>query len=187
MDIPVSRSERKRRIKQLGQLVNRLSSLSPALIDALPCGGELTALLRQASSLKGGARKRELKYITKLLQRDPDAVDRLYVYMSERQGADLQERREFHEIEYIRDALLNEALEKRRQARERGEELGEDWTGQVLEEIVRDYPSVDRFLLGNLAMMYARTRNRRHSREIFRLLRAAQEQKKFDRNKQAEA
>ncbi|MDH3330571.1 MAG: DUF615 domain-containing protein, partial [Desulfobulbaceae bacterium] len=88
-------------------------------------------------------------------------------------------KKEFHEIEYIRDSVLNEAIEQRNRARENQEELEENWPSRVLEEVIRQYPEVDRVLLGRLAWMFARTRNRKHSREIFRILRAAQEQKRF--------
>lgn len=181
MDIPVSRSEQKRRMKQLEKLVHELSGLPPAVIDSLPCSDEISALLRQASHLKGGARKRELKYITRLLNNDAEEIDCLYRYMAVKQGAALQENRDFHELEYIRDSLISEAIEQRNRARENGEELEEDWPSRVLEEIGLEYPGVDRFQLGRLAMLYARTRNRKHGREIFRLLRAAQERKKFER------
>ena len=183
MDIPVSRSEQKRRVKQLEKLVHELSRLPAMAIDSLPCSADITVLLKRASSLRGGARKRELKYITKLLKNAPDEIDCLYNYMAKKQGAKLEEKKEFHEIEYIRDALLNEAIEQHNLAGENGEELGESWSGRVLEEICREYPDIDCSLLGRLAMMFARTRNRKHSREIFRLLRASLEQKKFDRIK----
>ncbi|MDW7773976.1 MAG: DUF615 domain-containing protein [Desulfobulbaceae bacterium] len=184
MDLPVSRSEQKRRIKQLEKLVQELCQLPPAIIGSLPCSAEISTLLRQASSLKGGARKRELKYLTKLLKNDPDEVDCLYRYMTGKQGASLQEKKEFHELEYIRDSLLNEAIEERKHARENQEEPGEDWPSRILEEVSLEYPDLDRSQLGRLAMTFARTRNPRHSREIFRLLRAAQEKKRFDQAQQ---
>lgn len=183
MDIPVSRSEQKRRLKQLEKLVQELGQLPPAAIDSLPCSNEISALLKQASRMKGGARKRELKYITKLLKSDADQIDCLYHFMAEKQGAALQESKDFHEIEYIRDSLINEAIEYYSRAGENGEKPGEDWPSSVLKEIDLEYPEVDRFQLGRLAILFARTRNRRHSREIFRLLQAAHERKRFARAK----
>lgn len=183
MDIPISRSEQKRRIKQLEKLVVELGQLPVAQIDSLPCSDEISDYLRQASSLKGGARKRMLKYVTKLLKNDIDTVDDLYQFMAKKQGAALQDKKEFHELEYIRDSLLNEAIEQQTAAREHQEELEEDWPSQVLEEIVHQFPAVDRPLLARLAWLFARTRNPKHSREVFRILRAAQEQMKYARAK----
>lgn len=179
MDIPISRSEKKRRLKQLENLVEDLSKLPAAVIDALPCSNEIIDLLHQVASLKGSARKREIKYINKLLRNDEEAVERLYLFMDRKQGADLQHKKDFHELEYVRDSLVNEAIEQCNIAREYGEEFAESWQSNILDEIARDYPEIDRILLGRLAWLYARTRNRKHSREIFRVLRAAQEQKRF--------
>jgi len=183
MDIPISRSEQKRRIKDLEKLVEELSKLSSAAIDSLSCGKEIIGHLRRVSSLQGSARKRELKYITKLMRNDYETVDRLYRYMEQKQGADLQEKKAFHELEYVRDALLNEAIAQLKNAEQRQEVFEENWSSRVLEEINREYPQADRSLMGRLAWMYARTRNRKHSREIFRLLRAAREQQRFARQK----
>jgi ribosome-associated protein len=179
MDIPLSRSERKRRSKQLEKLVMELGHQSIPLIDALPCDEEIRDLLRQASSLKGGARKRQIKYVTKLLRNDPENIDALFAFMAGRQGTALQDKREFHEIEYIRDSLLNEALEQRRRALENHGELEENWSSRIVQEVGRQFPGIDQVLLTRLSWLFARTRNRKHSREIFRILRAAHEEKRF--------
>ncbi len=184
MDIPLSRTEKKRRIKQLEKLVDEMGRLPPILIESLPCDEEICDLLRQASSLKGGAKKRQIKYVTKLLKSSPDNIDNLYAFMAQKQGAALQDKREFHEIEYIRDSLLNEALEQRKHAKENHEELEENWSSHVVQEVSSQFPSVDQMLLKRLAQLFARTRNRKHSREIFRILRAAQEDERFARAKQ---
>lgn len=179
MDIPLSKSEKKRRIKQLEKLVDEAGRLRAPMIDSLPYEEEVRDLFRQLSSLTGGARKRQVKYITKLLKNDPESVDSLYAFMAQKQGRALQDKREFHEIEYIRDSLLNEALEERRLARENLEELEEKWSSQVVEEVCTRFPGVDGMSLTRLAWFFARTRNPKHSREIFRILRAALEEERF--------
>lgn len=179
MDIHISRSEQKRRLKQLEGLVEEISKLPAAIIKSLPCRSDIINHLLQVSTLKGGARKRELKYVTKLLKNDDEEVEHLYAFMAKKQGVDLQEKRDFHEIEYLRDTLVNEAIDQLRIARENQDELEENWPSRVLDEIVLEYPEIDRLLLGRLAWLFARTRNRKHSREIFSVLRSAQEQKRF--------
>ena len=179
MEIPLSRSEQKRRIKHLEKLVGEMGQLPAALIDALPCSNEIKGYLREAKSLKGGARKRTLKYITKLLKNDEESVEGLYKFMAEKKGNELRKKKDFHEIEYIRDSLLNEAIEKLEMARESDEDFEENWKSSVLEEIMKEFPEVDRMLLGRLAWLFANTRNSRHSREIFRILRASQEQNRI--------
>ena len=184
MDIPLSRSEKKRRIKELEKLVDEMGRLPAVSIKSLPCDEEICGLLRQVSSLKGGARKRQIKYVTKLLKSSPDNIDSLYAFMTQKQGAALQDKREFHKIEYIRDSLLNEALEQRRNAKENHEELEENWSSLVVQEVSSQFPGIDQMLLKRLAWLFARTRNRKHSREIFRILRAAQEDERFARARQ---
>ncbi len=179
MDIPLSRSEQKRRIKQLEKLVMEMAQLPVTQIDSLPCDAEIRDLLRQVPSLKTGARKRQIKYVTKMLKNDPESIDALFAFMAGKKGTALQEKREFHEIEYIRDSLLNEALEEHRRARENHGELEENWSSRVVQEVGRQFPGIDLVLLTRLSRLFARTRNRKHSREIFRILRAAHEGKRF--------
>lgn len=179
MEIHISRSEQKRRIKQLEKLVHNMTMLPVTLIDALPCSKEVINLVRDAASLKGGARKRQIKYITKILKHDPVEMDAVYVFMSERQGTTLQDTKEFHEIEYLRDTLLNEAIAQLKTARENHVEMEENWPSQVVAEISKQFPEIDSRLLTRLSWLFARTRNRKHSREVFRLLKAALEQKRF--------
>jgi len=177
MNLEISRSEQKRRMKQLEKLVAELSSLPSSVIKHLPCAEEVRALFHEASTMKGGTRNRHIKYITKLLKDEP--VDELYSFLSERKGVALQEKKEFHEVEYLREALLSEAIEQYREARHNHLELEEDWPSSVAEKICREYPGIDRILLTRLAWMYARTRNRKHSRELFRIIHAAHEQALF--------
>ena len=177
MSVQLSRSEQKRRMKQLETLVVELSNLPPTLIEQLPSTGEVRSLLQDAVTMKGGARKRQIKYITKLLKEEP--VEELYSFLSGRKGKQLEENKAFHEVEYLRDALLNEAIEQHRVAMRENEELEEDWQSQIVVKISEEYPGIDALLLKRLGWLYARTRNRKHSRELFRILRAAHEQERF--------
>ena len=66
MTVRMSRSEQKRRIKQLEKLVTELSLLPASLIEQLPCPDDVQNLLLEAVTMKGGARNRHVKYITKI-------------------------------------------------------------------------------------------------------------------------
>lgn len=177
MTVQMSRSEQKRRMKQLEKLAGELSNLPPTLIEQLPSTDEIKGLLQEAATMKGGERKRQVKYITKLLKDEP--VDELYASLSKRKGKQLEEKKAFHEVEYLRDTILNEAIEQHRVAKSEGEELEENWQSSTVEQISRDYQGIDALLLTRLAWLYARTRNSKHSRELFRILRAANEQERF--------
>ena len=164
-------------MKQLEKLVAELSILPAAVLDQLPCADEICTMLKDAAAMKGGARNRHVKYITKMLKDEP--VDELYSFLSEKQGKQLEEKKAFHEVEYLRDALLNEAIEQHRVATSENEELEENWQSTTVETIRHEYPGVDTLLLTRLAWLYARTRNRKHSRELFRILRSAHEQERI--------
>lgn len=172
----ISRSERKRQLRRVEELVHELAGLPAGVIGLIPGSGEVRRQLREAAGMKGGARKRQIKYIARLLRDEP--LEEIYAFLSGRSGAALQEKKEFHELELYRDSLLNEAIEAHRNAGSNGEEAGEEWPGRVIDEISAALPGIDRKSLRRLASLYARTRNRKYSRELFRLLRAAQEKLK---------
>jgi ribosome-associated protein len=174
MVLEISRSEQKRRIKLLEKLVEELGSLSGNVLKSIPCNAEIKKLLLEVITLKGGAKNRQLKYITKMLKEEP--VDELYDFLSKRKGNALQENRQVHEIEYFRDSLLNEALEQHRIFRSQNQELAENWSSEVIMEIQGRLPEIDTVTLKRLSNHFARTRNRRHSREIFRLIKAAMDE-----------
>ena len=179
----LSRSEQKRRIKQLEKLVKELVKLPASLLDELPAGEEVRELAGQVSGLKGGARKRQIKYITKLLRQEP--VEPLYDFLARRKGNVLLQNKQFHETEYLRDALVAEAITARRRARETHQDLEENWQSSVVQDISAELPSIDRKTLTRLAFLFAMTRSRKHSREIFRLLQAARELEELNRKMNA--
>jgi len=175
----LSRSEQKRRIKQLEKLVVELVDLPASLLDKLPSGEEVRELAKEVRGLKGGARKRQIKYITKLLRREP--VEPLYDFLAKRKGSELLQQKKFHEIEYLRDILVEEAIMARRRAKEMQQELEEDWQSEVVRDITAELPAVDSRGLTRLACLFAMTRNKNHSREIFRMLQAARQQEELNR------
>lgn len=172
----ISKSEQKRRMKMLEQLVEEICGLPESLIRQLPLSEEIRELLGQAAALKGGPRNRQVKYVTKLLKDEP--VDEVYDFLTARKGAALQENKAFHELEYLRDALLSEAIARQQEAEANREDFGEDWSSRVVAEMARALPRLDIRAMASLAWMYTRGRNPKYSREIFRQLRAAHELQK---------
>ena len=167
----LSRSEQKRRIKRLEELVEALAALPPALINQLPAQEELRDLLLAAAALgRDSARRRLIKHITKLL-REEDSTDALYQFVAERKGSALLKKKQQHEIEHLRDALIEEAIA----AKETQDDFSETWSSDTAAEIAAKLPFADAQELTRLAFLFAVSRNPRHSREIFRQLKAAQE------------
>lgn len=180
----ISRSEQKRRVQEVGQLVAELAGLPPQTIDSAPCGEETRQLLREAGKLSGGARQRQLKYLTKLLKTEP--LDQLYTFLGQHRGKRLTERKQLHELELYRDTLINEAIEEQRCHEAAQRDWEENWHSRTLAELGEKIPEIDVPGLTRLAHLFARTRNPRHSREIFRSLRAALELQQRRRPDRAE-
>jgi ribosome-associated protein len=183
MDSQLSKSEKKRRAKGVEQLVSELAALSLRQINALPCGREIREEIAAAIDLKGGARKRQLKYATKLLRDHP--VEELYDFLAREKGSMLKEKRQFHELEHLRNTLITEAVQL---YDERMHDNGyENETepvellhgSKIMRTIVTHLPEVDQVSLRNAALQYARTRNRKFSRELFRIMKAAVEKAHF--------
>ena len=173
----ISRSEQKRRVKEIETLVIELAKLSRQVVEKCPCSQEVRELLKEAGELKGGAKKRQLKYITKLLKEEP--LDELYKYLADRKGGELVKNKQFHEIEYWRDSLLNEAIEAKKQCAVENLEWNERWDSKIAVSIANELPGAEKNTLLRLAFLFVQTRNPRHSREIFRYLMAIREQERF--------
>lgn len=174
----ISRSEQKRRIKEIEQLVGELSQLPVSELNKCPCSDEIRTLLKETATLKGGARKRQLKYVTKLLKENP--LEELYQFLAKRKGRALVQKKQFHEVEYLRDALLNEALEEQQRCQQEEEAWSELWKSRVVEDIMQQYPKVEKNTLLRSSFLFTQTRNPRHSREIFRYIMAQVEQQRFE-------
>lgn len=183
MDERLSKSERKRRAKGVEQLVGELAALPPGEIASLPCAAVVREEILAARDRKGGARKRQLKYATKLLRDVP--LDNLYDFLASRKGSALKEKRDLHRLEHLRNSLVSEAVRLYEEEMQTDGFLHEtepvDFLAgaPTLEAVARDIPGVDLFLLKNTAAQYARTRNRKFSRELFRIMQAAMEKAQF--------
>ena len=185
MDLQLSKSERKRRAKGIEQLVYELASLPDREILLLPCDQEVREEIRSAKDLKGGAKKRQLKYATKLLR--DRSVDELYEFLAQKKGSLLKKNREFHDLEHLRNLLVDEAVQHYEDMMHNDGYINENEPSDLFREsealnVIMDHlPDIDQALLKNAAQHFARTRNRKFSRELFRILKAAQERKQFSK------
>ncbi|MBW2466848.1 MAG: DUF615 domain-containing protein [Deltaproteobacteria bacterium] len=179
----MSKSEKKRRAKGIEQLVHELAMLSDIELADLPCRREIKDEILAAKVLKGGAQKRQLKYATKLLRDEP--VEELFEFIARKKGSLLKKNREFHELEHFRNLLIDEAVQMYEEKVLNAGYIDENesvkflFESNALDSITEYLPDVDRELLKKTAVQFARTRNRKYSRELFRILRAALEKKQF--------
>jgi len=173
MVLQISRSEQKRRIKEIEQLVSELVTLPPQSLRTAPVSEEFKQMLLETINLEGSVRQRQIKYLTKLVQEQP--LEELYALVGQHRGKTLTAQKQLHALEFYRDALVNEALEQQRICRQNNTEWEENWVSDTLIELQKHMPGIDMLTLSRLSYLFARTRNPRYNREIFRYLRSVQE------------
>ncbi len=172
----LSKSELKRQHKQIEAAAVEITRLNDSELKRLNLGTELIDAAALCRQLKGGALKRQTKYLAKLLKQEP--VDEILGLLAAQKGSKLQENKFHHQAERLRDAIINEALDRRDEAIQTGITLEMDWPSDVLDGVVASFPDIDELELRRSAYQYVRTRNKVHSRELFRMLRAAAEKQR---------
>ncbi len=177
MEYQLSKSEKKRRAKNIEQLAVELADLSSTEISRLPCDDFIRQEILAAGAMKGGTRKRQLKYLSKNLRKiDPDP---LFAFMSEKKGSHLKQTKEFQELENLRDNIINEALDAARDAQTEGVELDKQWQSPNLDAALHEFPDLDHEAIRQAAYRFTRSRKIAQNREIFRILKAAAEKKRW--------
>lgn len=169
----ISRSEQKRRVKEVEKLVDELVKLPAQALAQVEGLDEFRELLVETAKMRGSVRQRQIKYLTKFVAALP--LEPLYALVGQYRGKALSEKKQQHTIEFFRDALIDEALEAQRQSEEYGEELAENWESETVAELQAKMPEIEPLTLSRLSSLFARTRNPRYSREIFRYLKSVQE------------
>ena len=176
-EIYVSRSEKKRLAKNIEEIAKELVELSPAHIKKLPADELLKAELHNSRDLKGGALKRQTKFIAGLLRES--GTDEILAFLAERKGSHLKQTGEFHELERLREDIITEVLAAREEAWHNHEHLTESWQSDTIAAACRRFPALSLNALKKSALRYAATRKPVHRREIFRQLHAAMERQQF--------
>ncbi|MDH3360449.1 MAG: DUF615 domain-containing protein, partial [Desulfobulbaceae bacterium] len=155
------------------QLAAELVVLPASQLAKMPCDDFIRQEIILAGPLKGGARKRQIKYIAKEL-RHIDPVP-LLSFLEEQKGSSLKKNREFHELERIRQDILSEAIEAFQAAQMEGLPLSSDWQSTLAANTTDFLPGLDLTSINQAARRFARCRKPSYGREVFRLLRAAME------------
>ncbi|MEN8257338.1 MAG: ribosome biogenesis factor YjgA [Thermodesulfobacteriota bacterium] len=179
MPYHISRSEKKRQAKQIESLANELVTLSANEIKKLPCDDFLKEEIRTAQPLKSGARKRQIKYITKQIRETDPAP--LLNFLEDRKGSRLKKNSEFHELERLRDNIITDVLAGVEDAFHNDEPLGDDWPSPALEKALSLFPNLDEMDVRKAAKRFSRTRKVTYTREIFRTLKAASDSAKLQK------
>jgi len=153
------RSAKKREAKAVEQLAQRLADLSDSELATLPQDPELAREIALVRSTSGhSSRKRQIKHLAGLLRREDEKRERITEALD---GQAVTQRREilaFHHREDLRDRLCSAATFE-----------------ATLAEIRAAYPQIDDGKLSRLAGSVHEHGDKRAAREIFRMLRQAEE------------
>lgn len=177
MEHQISRSEQKRRANSLEDLASELVVLPVSDIRRLPCDDLLKDEILNTAAMKGGSRRRQIKFIAKQI-RQAD-FEPLFTFLAEQKGSKLKQNKSFHELERLRDDIVTEAIEAGKEAEGRNERLNPNWNSELIGIAARKFPSLDQVATKAAAIKFARSRKPVYSREIFRLLKAAMEHNQF--------
>lgn len=177
MDHTISRSEQKRRVKDVEGLAAELVTLSVADIKRLPCDDQLKVEIKNTAVMKAGSRRRQIKFIAKQIRQGD--FEPLYDFLAEKKGSKLKENKAFHELERLRDDIITEAIAAARVTEEREDTLDAGWHSTLISRAADEFPGLDPVAVKAAAISYAKSRKPVYGREIFRLLKAAMEQRQF--------
>ena len=172
----VSRSEQKRRFKLIEAAAKELSVLGDSELTKLPGSDRLNYEIVAVRKTKGGARKRQIKYVAKILQEEP--VDEILSFLQQIRGSKLEENRFHRTAEKMRDAIIDDALQEYENCIQGSRQMEIDWHSEVIRKTMDALPELDEHEVRRSAYQYARNRNKTYYRELFRLLKAAADKKR---------
>ena len=167
----ISRSEQKRLYKQVEDLARELVELSDNDLKKLPAEDEVKAEIVECRGLKAGARKRQIKYLAKVLRQYP--LDAVLNYLKAKKGSALKQNQLFHEAERWRDVIINEAREYSEHCRKEQLDFEPNFPSHLVAELMSELPCLNEGDLRRCAYQYVRTHNKTHYRELFRMVKAA--------------
>ncbi|MEE4164358.1 MAG: ribosome biogenesis factor YjgA [Desulfocapsaceae bacterium] len=182
MEERVSRSEQKRRFRQIESAAREVSELRDPELGRLPVSDELRDEIVLCRKTKAGARKRQIKYIAKILHHED--LGAILRFLQDKKGSKLKENKFLHEAERLRDQIVDDALSAHEMCRHNQEAWELDWQSEAIDHALSRFPDLDERELRNSAHHYARTRSKTHYRELFRMIKAAAEKNRLREKKE---
>ncbi len=167
----ISRSEQKRLFKQVEALAAELAELSDNDLKKFPGNQEVKNEIIGCRGLKSGARKRQIKYLAKVLRQY--SLEEIYLYLKARKGSSLQENQLFHQAERWRDVIINDAMEVHDDCRRERTVFEPDFYSENISDLTEELQDIDEKDLRRCTYQYVSTRNKTYYRELFRMIKAA--------------
>jgi len=174
----ISRSEQKRRYKQIEEVARELVELSDKDLKTFPGSDKIREAIITTRPLKAGSRKRQIKYLAKLLRNS--LVDEVYDFLSMLKGSKLKEKSLFHEAERLRDNMINEAMKDYQYCLQNHCQWEPGRQSESVDWAVATYKTLNINVIHKLVYQYVKTRNKVHYRELFRVIMAAIEREERD-------
>jgi ribosome-associated protein len=171
----ISRSEMKRIYKQVGELAKEVADLSDRELKSFPGGTVIHEEIIATRGLKGGAKNRQIKYLAKVLRQGP--LDEIYLFVTNRKGSNLHAKKQFHVAERLRDTLINEAVAIHQECLSMQIPFEPDWESDFVDEVLVEYQILKEKEMRQVIYQYVTTHNKLHYRELFRMMKAAVDQK----------
>jgi len=171
----LSRSEKKRIFKQVKELAAEIADLSDKELKKFPGGPVLHDEILATRGLKGGAKNRQIKYLAKVLRQG--SVEEVYQFVKDKKGSQLHTKKIFHAAERMRDSIINEAVAIHKVCLSEQISFENDWPSESLVIIIDKFPNINETELRTVVYQYVTTRKKLHYRELFRMMKAAVEQK----------
>ena len=172
----ISKSARKRRFKDEESAAGELALLSEKDLKKLPVGQPLKDEIIRCRGLKAGARKRQIKYLAKVMREE--SVEEILGFLAARKGSKLKENKLHREAGRLRDVIINEAIDQQQLCLQAGLKWEPNWPGEELDAVVQRYP-LDGGDLRRTVHQYVQTRIHNHYKETFRILKAAVEKEEM--------
>jgi ribosome-associated protein len=174
----ISKSAQKRRFKDEESAAAELALLSDKDLKKLPIGQTVKDQIINCRGQKGGALKRQIKYLAKVMR--DDSVEEIFDFLADRKGSKLKENKLHREVERLRDVIINEAIDDQQSCLQAGMVWEPNWHGEAIDSFVEQYP-VDEGDLRRTVFQYVKTRIHNHNREVFRIVKAAVEKEEMRR------
>ncbi|NOR24556.1 MAG: DUF615 domain-containing protein [Desulforhopalus sp.] len=172
----ISKSAQKRRFKDEERAAAELALLSDRDLKKLPADQAVKDEIVRCRSQKGGALKRQIKYLAKVMREG--SVEEIFNFLATRKGSKLKENKLHREAERLRDVIINEAIDDQQSCLQAGMVWEPNWPGEEIDSFVQRYP-VDGGDLRRTVFQYVKTRLHNHNREVFRIVKAAVEKEEI--------
>lgn len=154
-DLPLSRTKKKQQAKEIEQLAEQLTDISEKQFRQLSMSEEIREEAELARSTKGrSSHKRQIKHLAGLLRKQEDELRRLQEQLQGLDQVSRSEKREFHQLEKLRDRLCDQ-----------------NSFDEAFSEMLELFPQVDRKAISRLARSVHQHADKRAYREIFKRLR----------------